>query len=343
MNRIRFLVMVLSMGLVTCIDEVQIPSRSVDPRLVVEGLITNENTPYAVKLTYTGEYNSSIYGQAEIPVSGALVTITEVGGKTVTLEQDPVTPVYYWTQDSDFVGKVGKTYQLKIQLADGQTYLSETELLKDVPQIDHLYAEYKRRADTEVFKPDHYEVLLDTHDPAETGNYYRWSGYSYVPRLSTGEPIGFGFCCNYCWIPEYGAPSNVMADALVNGNEISRKSVLSSPIYYPGRHYVEISQYSLSRAAYQFWIKFEEQRTRNGSLFDPLPSSIEGNIHEDSNPEKYALGFFGASAVSKQKLIIPGDTVNLERLNIRYSDIFIKKGNCQLVYSQGNMNPPKDW
>lgn len=323
-----------------CVDEVELPARSIASRLVVEGLVTNEAPPYTVKLTFTGAYNSLIYGQAEIPVNGAVVTIKEEGGKSALMEQDPLSPAYYRTKDLAFAGQVGKRYQIEIALPDGTTYISEPDELRQVPEIERVYAEYRARAEADITNPDHYEVLLDTKDPAGPGDYYRWSGYSYVPRLSTGEPIGFGICCNWCWVPEYGSRSEVMSDMLVNGNTISRKSIMQSPVYYAGRHYVEVRQYSLTRPAYQFWVKFEEQRKRTGSLFDPLPASIEGNVHQADKPDVLALGYFGASAVSTMRTVIPGDTLNPERIKIKYGDTFIKKGNCQLVYSQGQLNPP---
>lgn len=335
-----FVVALSGVCMSACLDEVELPARSIASRLVVEGLITNEAPPYSIKLTFTGAYNSLIYGQAEIPVNGAVVNITEIGGQTVALEQDPLSPAYYWTKDSTFKGRIGSKYQVKIALPDGTSYASDPEELRPVPPIERVYAEYRPRGEAEISLPDHYEILLDTKDPATTGDYYRWSGYSYVPRLSTGEPIGFGICCNWCWVPVYGSRSEVMSDMLVNGNTISRKSIMQSPVYYAGRHYVEVRQYSVTKPAYQFWVKFEEQRKRTGSLFDPLPASIEGNVHQADNPEVFALGYFGASAVSTHRLIVPGDTLNPERLKIKYGDTFIQKGNCQLVYSQGQLNPP---
>jgi hypothetical protein len=324
----------------SCVDEVQLPPRSVESRLVVEGLITNEVPPYTVKLSYTSPYNSLIYGQNEVPLNGAVVSIAELGGRTVILDQDPLTPLYFWMRDSTFQGKPGKSYQLRVQLADGKTYLSEPDLLNKVPEIDRIYAEFRSRAEGDFYNPDHYDILLDTKDPATVGNYYRWSGYGYIPRISTGEPVGMGVCCKWCWIPTYGTVTDVLSDVLVNGNIISRRPVFTSPIYYVGRHYIEISQYSLTKSAYQFWVKFEEQRKRSGSLFDPLPASIEGNVHQEDDAQILALGYFGASAVSKRRLVIPGDTLNLARLEIKYNNVFIEEGNCQRVYVQGQLSPP---
>lgn len=338
------LLILLISGLASCVQEVQLPPRSVASRLVVEGLITNEAPPYSVKLTFTGAYNSLLFGQNEIPVEGAAVSITEIGGRTVQLQQDPITPFFYWQRDPAFVGTVGKSYQLTVELADGSRYVSEPELLNEVPEIDRLYAEYRPRALDDLYNPDYYEVLLDTKDPAEPGNYYRWSAYGYVPRFSTGESRGFaGVCCQYCYYPIYGSGSEVQSDALINGKAITRRPVHASPIYYPGQHFIEVRQYSLTRSAYQFWKRFEEQRKRNGSLFDPLPASIEGNVHDADDPNKLALGYFGASAVNTKRMVIPGDTNSVRKLEIRYSGIFVKKGNCQRVYSQGQLSQPEGW
>jgi hypothetical protein len=42
-----------------------------------------------------------------------------------------------------------------------------------------------------------------------------------------------------------------------------------------GKQYVEVSQYSLTREAYQFWKLLDEQQTRTGSLFDPQPAPMK--------------------------------------------------------------------
>ncbi|GAB2783494.1 hypothetical protein GCM10027275_29350 [Rhabdobacter roseus] len=330
-------------GVLSCIDPVGLPIRQVEPRLVVEGLITNEPPPYVIRLSYSGAFSSTNPTPDELVVQGARVTIAEEGGRTVTLEQDPLTPTYYWMRDTTFRGQVGRRYALRVELPDGTRYVTAPELLAEVPPIERLYAEFRQQPEGSR-EPDHYQVLLDTNDPPVRGNYYRWSGYGYVPHRSTGERLGFaGICCNWCWIPIYAPPTNVLSDALVNGNRLSRVPVLSSPIYTVGRHYLEIRQYSLSREAYQFWRRFEEQRQRTGSLFDPQPASIEGNLHREDQPERIALGYFGASAVSKARLEVPGDTLSVHRYQLRYGDLFTPEGNCLRLFPQSRLSPPSPW
>lgn len=335
--RCLLLVLVVT-GATACVDEVQLPIRQVEPRLVVDGLITDEPPPYAIKLTFSGAYRSGAGFPEELAVNGALVTVSDDQGRTVRLRQDPLTPTYYYLRDTTFRGQVGRNYTLRVTLIDGRTFVSDPEKLRSGPPIERLYADYQR-SPAGLVSPAQYNVLLDTKDPADPDNYYRWSAYDYSPRWPGGVPTTFaGVNLNVCWSPTYGPFTDVLSDALINGNSISRRPVLTSPVYAVGKHYVEVRQYSLTREAFQYWNRFEEQRSRTGSLFDPQPASIEGNVHRQDDASVLALGYFGASSVSRKRLMIPGDTLNYNQFIVRYGGLFA--GGC----STGAWNfPPNNW
>jgi len=42
-------------------------------------------------------------------------------------------------------------------------------------------------------------------------------------------------------------------------------------------------------------------------------------------------------------MIIPGDTLSVGRIEIKYGTEFVKEGNCQRVYSQGQLLAPENW
>ncbi|WP_227686839.1 DUF4249 domain-containing protein [Spirosoma arboris] len=318
-----------------CVDELQLPIRQVEPRLVVEGLITTDPPPYSIKLTFSGRYNSAYELPEGLLVNGAVVTINDDQGHSVRLRQDPLAPAYYFVRDTTFRGKAGRRYTLHIRLDDGRQYVSSPELLTDVPPIEQLTAEYQSGA-SGLPQPSIYRVLLDTRDPITPGNYYRWSALAYSPIWQNGVPKVFeSVTVNACLTTTYGPLTDVLSDALINGNRISRRPVLDAPIYGTGRHYVEVQQYSLTRAAYQYWTRFEEQRTRTGSLFDAQPASIEGNVHQQTDTTIVALGYFGASTISRKRLVIPGDTINYGRFIVRYGGLF--KGNCSVVPSDAEL------
>lgn len=343
----RFLVGSL-LTVVACVDEVKLPIRQVEPRLVVDGVITNEAPPYPIKLTLSGAYASGGGFPDELVVNGAVVTITDNGNRTVQLEQDPLQPSYYWVRDPTFRGQPGHAYTLRVAMPNGTVFISSPEVLPVGPPIERIYAQYRRQESAKGLA-DAYEVFIDTQDPAEPGNYYRWSAYGYVPRWAGYTPLetppGPGGCSTCtCWVPYFSQLTNVLSDALINGNRISRRPVFESPVYAIGKQYIEVRQYSLTRRAYQYWIHFEEQRSRTGSLFDPQPASIEGNVHQENDSTALALGYFGASAVSQRRLIIPADTIDEVKYLNRYGKQFVApSSDCRRVYTLGQLTPPPGW
>ena len=351
-HRGRFLPWVLCVGsiVLACVEEVQLPIRQVQPRLVVDGVITDEAPPYPIKLTLSGTYLSGGGFPEELTINGAVVTISDNGDRTVTLEQDPLQPSYYWMRNPAFRGQPGHRYTLRVVLPDGTTYASTPELLTPVALLERVYAEYRRQS-SDLGQPDLYNVLIDMRDPAEPGNYYRWSAYSFVRRWTSFDPLNpppspLGPPCSVCscLVPHYGPLTNVLSDALVNGNRISRRSVLSSPVYAVGRQYVEVRQYSLTRSAFRYWTRFEEQRSRTGSIFDPQPSSIDGNVRQEADTTVLALGYFGASAVSQRRLVIPADTIAYYPFLNRLNRALIPPGTCLSNFPQAQFGlAPAGW
>ena len=331
--------LLLGLGMLTaCIDEVNLPIRNEEQKLVVEGLITDEKTPYTVRLTYTGTFKGGSLAPVSLAVSGALVTISDNTGITVTLKPIIQQPGIYRTTDTTFVGQVGRSYTLKIVTPQGKTFVSTAELLLPVPPIEKLTAVFKEVADRS--KPSGYQVTADTKDPGETENYYRWTAYGYSRREATGKRSFTFICCTNCWIPIFNNSINIFTDERINGNEIKNRDVYFAPYYAQGKLYVEVSQYSLSREAYQFWQRFQEQQSRVGSIFDPLPAPLEGNIANSENPAELALGYFGASGVSRKRLIISGDTLVLYP---DYYKEFIQPGDCRLAYPNASFFQPENW
>jgi hypothetical protein len=338
----RLIIMLVSLNvwlLSACIDEIDLPIRTEDPRLVVEGVITNERAPYTVRLFTTGDFLSARQPPASLGVPDALVTISDELGNAATLHPVLAQPGVYRTRDTAFVGQIGRSYSLTVVMADGKMYRSQPELLRSVPEIDKLSAEFVRIADRS--QPSGYRVYADTQDPPDEENYYRWSAYGYVRRESGGlRLLGGALCCNSCWIPVANTDVNIFSDANVNGNRIQNRFVLFSPFYVRGKQYVEVSQYSLSREAYQFWRRLDEQQTRTGSIFDPQPAPIEGNVYNAEDPAELALGYFAASAISRKRFIIAGDTVTMFP---DYGSAFIRPGDCRFAYPFADFYQPENW
>ncbi|GAB3901396.1 hypothetical protein GCM10028803_25990 [Larkinella knui] len=333
-----------------CVDPVELPIRQTERRLVVDGLITDEPPPYVIKLTYSGNLNRALLIPDELAINGAVATVEDNLGHQAQLQQDPLNPAFYWMRDSRLQGVPGRAYTLRIQLPDGSRYVSRPEVLAPVPAIEKLYAEY-RVSDPTLLALNSFVVRIDTQDPPEPGNFYRWQAMSYMPVWSTSnDPQGYYnrsiSAGEGAYAPFYGPLTQVLSDQLINGNRLAGQVVLTAPLVALGTQYIEVRQYALSRAAYQYWVLYQEQLSRSGTIFDPQPASIEGNVRSATDTNKLALGFFGASAVSRQRMIIPTDTINYARFVSRFGPLLFSNARPEipgLAREQAQAAPPAKW
>jgi len=75
--------------------------------------------------------------------------------------------------------------------------------------------------------------------------------------------------------------------------------------HFRGKYHVEVKQLSLSEEAFRYWSSIETQVSSTGSIFDPPPVAIPGNITNCTHPDDIAFGFFGASSISTKSIFIP--------------------------------------
>ncbi len=71
---------------------------------------------------------------------------------------------------------------------------------------------------------------------------------------------------------------------------------------FNNKYYFEVKQYSLTPKSYNFWRLVTSQVTGTGSIQDPPPAVIPGNIFNVDDSNEVVVGYFGASAVSKKAI-----------------------------------------
>jgi len=321
--------------LFSCIRRVDPPIRTVAPILVVEGWITTDPAPYQIKLSYSGQYTAAFQLTDKQFITDADVRIEDDLGHSTSCTW--VSEGNYQTTDSGFVGLVGRSYRLIIQLSNGKTYSSSPEKIEPVPPIDSVSVLYDSTYITDI-RPTQLVLSVHTHDPGGIQNYYRWTASGYIPRRSSGAPCSLGSppcgmeCSCYAFCVQYLSNDqiNIFADQFTDGNEIVQP-VFYSPIYWMGVHFIQVNQYSISRTAYEFWQTFLEQTNRTGSILDPLPASLTGNIYNIADSGDRALGYFSASMVASKKVKITPEF--LQEYYLRsIAGAYIKQGDCQYVF-----------
>lgn len=322
----------------SCVKSIDPELRNEAPILVVEGGVSNDTVPYTIRLSYSGPFESGRTIPDQYLEKDAAVKIKDDEGKTVTLTHSG--NGLYATTDPTFVGKAGKTYTLDILLKNGKHFISRPEVIPAPVSIAKVNAAYNDRFNYIV--PTTLDVSVDVNDPAGQENYYRWSTYSWSMRKSNGVSCGFGcIMYEYCYQKNADTSVRILSDAAVNGNLVSQVPIAKSYIYWYGDHFIDIQQQSLSRSAYQFWKSYQEQITRSGSLLDPLPASIKGNVYNADNPSEFALGYFTAYGTTHKRVVLVPFSIT-DYLLDRTAKQFITPGPavCFLTYNDALTYPP---
>ncbi len=328
--------------LLSCIEQVELPYRNEEPILVVDGEITNEAPPYNLRLSYSGKFVSGSIITSRLAVNGARVIMKDDKGNEIRFRQNVFEPALYQT-DTKYQCEAGRSYSLRIELPDGKIYIVKPQLMKPISTIAKIYADKTK---------DFVRFYIDTKDPENTVDFYRWKSYSISLKITNGATSGGdGTCGGSCWTYNKEDAANIFSDKYINGKEIKKRLVHYSPIPFQAplsQHYAEIKQLSISQEAYLFWQQYEEQKTRTGSIFDPLPSTIIGNIVNEKNEKDFALGFFGVSAVSTKRLMgNPMDLTFSDEVSFDISPPTVitttPNGDCRTTYPGYGCTPPTDW
>ena len=259
-----------------------------------------------------------------------------------------------------------------ITLPDGRKYASIPEKMPTPVPIQSIYGEFKKKelqqnefynipfydggipprypefgAINYVAEPDGpsgFQIYVDSQDPANENNFYRWTASSVTRRETTGRCGPFCNCTcivdETCFMPRQHIDLNITTDALINGNLIKRRPIFYSPVFATGNIYIEIDQIAMTREAYQFWKRYQEQLNRTGTILDPLPAPIEGNIYNVDNPSDLALGYFAASGVFKKRTIIPVQALDDELLP---RGVTRRRGTCLEVYGRLGAYAVGEW
>ncbi len=95
----------------------------------------------------------------------------------------------------------------------------------------------------------------------------------------------------------------INSDNFNNGNYFEQL-IFKLPYDYSSQFLITVHQNSITRGAYNYWQLVQQESRRSGSIFDPAPVNIKGNIESTDKTQKSALGYFMASASESRRLLI---------------------------------------
>jgi hypothetical protein len=248
-----------------CTKEINVDLNTTDPKIVIEGNITNAPGPYTVRISKTVNFSDP---NTYPPVSGALVIISDNSGIIDTLSE--TSPGLYIT--SVLAGIPGRTYNLQV-IAEGKNFYA-TSTMPQVVNLDSLAFELFTNKGNSGGKE--YLTLPVFTDPSAVVNSYRFI------QTVNGKLDKSIFVLN---------------DNTFNGLE-NRQLLFNPDAEIKSGDTVSVEFRCIDKSTYDYFYTLAQFTTDGPFSTTPTnpPNNITGNI---------ALGIFSAYTMQAKSKVVP--------------------------------------
>lgn len=318
----RFYYIIIFAVLMSCQEEVSFESGN-RPLLIVDGFITDAPRTHTVRLATSGEFESKFNGGLEDPVVNASVSIESRTEETIQLFESR--PGFYDTPIG-YQATVGETYVLCITTQEDKYYQSQPQKLKSSGSMGNVYYEVTTEEvlnPANIIVPERRINFYSNFSFPEENTFYKWEwdgmyvlkttyfGNHGYPDIKCKEsPLDVAGIVEFCYVEENpdGGFIRILDSNLSTSMDNEKFLILSKKVDYNWkmRYSMRLFQLSMTEAAYDFWEDVQEQKERSGSIFDPAPSKVTGNVYNVSNGEEDVLGYFGVYGSREVRVFVPG-------------------------------------
>lgn len=336
------LIMVILIG---C-SEIFVPNTASDKTaLVVEGLITNGDGPFTVKLTKAMPYASDSSTETSY-VTDAKLTVTDSESNIYTLTYQGYGQ---YALPSAFKANVGDSYALHIETSDGNIYESDAQTLLSPESYDTIHtsittADYLDDND-ELKTVNCFDVRVDLFNAVSSANpspLCRFESnaviqYEYTYTLDIDpatDTVPTWYYDIFGWKTfQLNDEENITEERSGAGSPVIKNHQVSvfpiGPLSYNIAstasiiYYYRFNQYTINEDTYNFYKAANSQLAASGKLFDPITSQLYGNMKCTSDPSKIVLGLFEVSSVTKAAYVLKGSVAshNVTVRKVQYQEV----------------------
>ena len=285
--------------------------------LVVEGFLNSGQGTTTIRLSRSVELTDTTQKKFEL---GAKVNVEGENGSSFVLTGN--TRGEYSIAQLPLLNNV--KYRLHIKTVDGKEYASDFVPIKVTPPIDSI---------TWQRESEGVRLYVNTHDPQNATKYYQWefeetwefrsAYYSSLKYVRDNSNRITALVYRY---PDHSVDTTIYKCwKTVNSTSIiiGSSENLSTDIIYLPFHFIEqgseklsvlysinLKQYAVSHEKYLFLQKMKKNTEQTGSLFDPQPSQLSGNIHCLTDPNETVIGYVEITQEQTQRIFISHSQVS---------------------------------
>ena len=289
----------LVLFIVSCIDEIDFDVDSNERSVVINGLLTDKGGESRISVALSpilGIGNDNILD----PISGAQIVVKSSSGDNFDYVESEESP-------GEYIANVNisrdDSYHVEITLPQGDLIVSDPQSFpKQSPDIENLdfdlIVEEVINESGNVAERERVELYVST-SALEEDTYLRWrvkGEYQFVERA-------FGLLNpRNCYIKDNLDFNNIV---IAESSDFSDRRVTNLPLIsttFNDRFHIvylyNVFQYSLHPEEYQYWQQVDQLINIDGTLFDPPPGVIFGNLVNTTNPDQMVQGYFSVVSES---------------------------------------------
>lgn len=267
--------------------------------LVVDGFLNSRGVT-VIKLSHTVALSATGDPPAE---TRAQVYIEDEQGTRFPLREAPAGTY----TSAALTLNPARRHRLSFTTVTGRAYASDYTEVKVTPEIDGL---------SWAVVPNGLELNVSTHDDTQNSRYYRWSVEETwlfrTPLVSELEYVGDTLLprrddISACWGTDINSSIRLFNTTRLTQDVVASYPVQSLPptsVKLGIRYSILVKQRAQTAEEYRYWEALRKNTEDLGTLFDPLPSQLTGNVHDLADPAALVLGFVGAYSVTEKRLFV---------------------------------------
>ncbi len=261
MTRKYIIIFLGILSFISCEDVIEVELNEAEERLVIEASILklkgDEGNNQQIRITKTRGF----FEEEITTVEDALVTITNQDGTVFNFLHDTL-GVY---RTSEFDSELLQDYKLRVEV-ENEVYTAE-ETFIPVVQIDSV-----AQRNNGGFSGEEVELRAYYKDTPGVDNYYL-----------------FTFFVDFIDFPDV----NIFEDEFFDGNTIFALYIEEELM---AGDEVFIQNFGMSEQFYNYmFILLNQVGSGGGGPFSTPPSTVRGNIINETNPDHYPFGYFNLS------------------------------------------------
>jgi hypothetical protein len=200
-----------------------------------------------------------------------------------------------------------KKVRLYFKTANQREYVSAFTAVKTTPALDSVSWRVSSQG---------VQLYANTHDETQQARYYRWS-YDETWEFTSAyfSQIEFRNRKQYdrtediyhCWASESSTAIKLGSTVKLAQDVVSEAPLTLLPptsVKLRYKYSILVKQYALTLEEYSYWETLRKNTENIGTLFDPLPTQLTGNVQCMSDPSEVVIGFVGAQSVTEKRIFI---------------------------------------